>query len=356
MNNNGEDKMKPVLFMLVIVVSGTLIFSCGEEKVSDNSYPSLEYSYRKLIEFDRELNNEALNTPLAARIHDEHLYVLDLSNTCVYKFDIKGNYISKFGREGHGPGELNTPTYMQIDKNENIYIYDVSNTNISIFDSNGEFLSSFQVNGYLNSPFHISEKNEILINQPASRSFISVFSKDGTYIKDIGDIIDNSDYQENNYNTLGQGWPFYSDGKYIFFSNIVPMIFVFDEDGSIIEKKILDYPEIASFWDTVEKPDDSGNKKALELHHFRYLDIVKRGDFIYSLIYNDSGTDGKDGLTIDVIVFDKKLNIVKKIYLPINEEIRYDGHFRFKFDVAEDGEKIILPMYLNAEVWEYFYK
>jgi sugar lactone lactonase YvrE len=61
-------------------------------------------------------------------------------NRRVAKFDKNGKFLSAWGKAGNGPGELNLPHSIAIDKNRRVYVADRGNNRIQVFDENGKLL------------------------------------------------------------------------------------------------------------------------------------------------------------------------------------------------------------------------
>lgn len=71
---------------------------------------------------------------------DGNVYVTDTANHRIQKFNSNGNFIKKWGDYGKDCGQFNIPTGITIDLKENIYIVDSGNQRIQKFNSNGDFL------------------------------------------------------------------------------------------------------------------------------------------------------------------------------------------------------------------------
>jgi len=69
-----------------------------------------------------------------------NIYVSDLTNYRVQKFDKNGNYILTIGRKGQGPGEFQQPSSLCIDNKDRICI--LEQRRIHIFDMGGQFKKS----------------------------------------------------------------------------------------------------------------------------------------------------------------------------------------------------------------------
>jgi DNA-binding beta-propeller fold protein YncE len=51
-----------------------------------------------------------------------NIYVVDQTNHLVQKFDSDGTFLSQFGSEGSGPGELSFPSDITLDSSGNIHV------------------------------------------------------------------------------------------------------------------------------------------------------------------------------------------------------------------------------------------
>lgn len=67
-----------------------------------------------------------------------NIYVLDIRNYRLLKFDKLGNFIWKAGRKGQGPGEFRDPTEVNISPSLDIYILDYP-FHFQVFDINGKY-------------------------------------------------------------------------------------------------------------------------------------------------------------------------------------------------------------------------
>lgn len=80
--------------------------------------------------------------PTGLAVRKDNLYVVDTLANSVKVFDLKGNFISEFGKRGKGEGEFNYPTAIWIDSEGKVYVVDTLNFRIQVFDENNKFLSS----------------------------------------------------------------------------------------------------------------------------------------------------------------------------------------------------------------------
>ena len=88
----------------------------------------------------------------------------DESNNRIQKFDSRGSFLTKWGREGHGPGQFKSPWGIACDALGNVYVVDNGNHRVQKFDGNGTFLCAFgnrgKTEGQLNFPSGIAVDKE----------------------------------------------------------------------------------------------------------------------------------------------------------------------------------------------------
>ncbi|HZD82220.1 MAG TPA: 6-bladed beta-propeller, partial [Nitrososphaeraceae archaeon] len=71
-------------------------------------------------------------TALAAN-SSNHIYVVDLGNNRIQKFDSNGNFITKWGTPGSGDGQFMDPIALTVDSAGDVYIVDQGNSRIEVF-------------------------------------------------------------------------------------------------------------------------------------------------------------------------------------------------------------------------------
>jgi uncharacterized repeat protein (TIGR01451 family) len=85
-------------------------------------------------------------------VTDNRIYVADMMNHRVQVFDLSGNFVFKFGKSGEvagkGAGEFNRTTTVAVDSTKGrIFVGDRENHRVQIFDLSGNFLYKFGRNG-----------------------------------------------------------------------------------------------------------------------------------------------------------------------------------------------------------------
>jgi len=93
--------------------------------------------------------------------NEGNIYVADMSNFRVQKFDKNGKYLLTFGRQGQGPGEFNQPTTVHIEeKSGNVYVLDQNHT-IEIFARDGKAIRSIRSEKTI-SNFNVTQEGKII--------------------------------------------------------------------------------------------------------------------------------------------------------------------------------------------------
>jgi len=91
------------------------------------------------------------------------VYVADgYGNSRVVKFSKEGTYLKEWGKKGKGDGEFNLPHAIRIDERERVYVGDRENNRVQIFDKEGAFLQQWRDTGSPYGLFLTNEKHMLL--------------------------------------------------------------------------------------------------------------------------------------------------------------------------------------------------
>ncbi|MDQ2691962.1 MAG: 6-bladed beta-propeller [Chloroflexota bacterium] len=125
-----------------------------------------------------------------------HVYVIDLKNSRVQKFDNHGNYLAQWGAKGYGEGQFTQPLDIAADQQNNIYVADAGNNTIQKFDETGRFLLRWGRYGYADGEFSdvysvaIAPEGNVLVTDSTGR--IQTFDSNGRYLSTtIPEPVDN---------------------------------------------------------------------------------------------------------------------------------------------------------------------
>jgi hypothetical protein len=148
------------LFRLVFLLLFVLVFafSCGKQKakwqgtieevdgITIVRNPEEPLYPDKIINFEEDLSigveegneNYMFSNPIDIDSDSEgNIYVLDLRELTIKKYDANGIFKKTIGRKGQGPGEFQYPYGFCIDGSDFIYITDAVNRRIDILDCEG---------------------------------------------------------------------------------------------------------------------------------------------------------------------------------------------------------------------------
>jgi len=143
------------------------------------------------------------NSPLGIAVDENYVYVGDSQLNKIQKFDKNGNFITQWGVKGDLPGEFLLPNGITMGKNSTVYVVDTGNHRIQQFTSEGEFLKEFGESGpsedQFVSPMGITTDDfeNIYVSDSGSTS-IKKFNKEGVF--------------EKNFNSNVGGFPLRAQG------------------------------------------------------------------------------------------------------------------------------------------------
>jgi DNA-binding beta-propeller fold protein YncE len=118
-----------------------------------------------------------------------NVYVIDLKNSRLQKFDCNGNYLAQWGTKGYGEGQFKEPYDIAIDQHNNIYVSDAGNNTIQKFDETGRFLLRWGGFGYHDGEFSdvysvaITPDGTVLVTDATGR--IQKFDSNGQFLSVI---------------------------------------------------------------------------------------------------------------------------------------------------------------------------
>jgi hypothetical protein len=111
----------------------------------------------------------------------------------IIKFDKNFKYVSQFGQEGKGPGQLDHPHGIGIDSKATIYINTLNEPQIQNFTNDGKFIKEWGTNGtgpgQLTTPLEhlkVDSKDSLFIVDSASNPRVQVFDSDGKLLTQFG--------------------------------------------------------------------------------------------------------------------------------------------------------------------------
>ena len=121
---------------------------------------------------------------------ENNIYVTDLGNSRVQKFDSTGNFLAEWGNRGSNDGEFGYPTGIAV-SNEFVFVVDNKNHDVQKFTLDGEFISKWggfgKDAGFFKSPRGITiSDDEFVYVVDSGNARIQKFTLDGEYVSDFG--------------------------------------------------------------------------------------------------------------------------------------------------------------------------
>jgi len=181
-----KTKLKLILVLISLLFS-LFFYSCSKEKWKGKIYQEQGVTViesegsgiwgdkiNEKIEFKENLSlgveegEEYLvfHSELDVAVDSEsNIYVLDIRNHRLLKFNKMGNFIWKAGRKGQGPGEFRNPSSVAVNSSKEIWILDSSSL-IHIFDNQGKFRRTMNLRAEC-SNFQFLPDGRLFINKPA---------------------------------------------------------------------------------------------------------------------------------------------------------------------------------------------
>ena len=128
------------------------------------------------------------------------IYITDLQDYSIKKYDREGRFLKKTGRKGQGPGEFVFPGIVRY-KNGKLYVGQIQNTGIQVFDTDLNFIKSIPLRT-VPSSFRIIEEDKLAISQITSNEiqFYDFAGKEINsfqYIKDNNLMLNTVDFIKN---------------------------------------------------------------------------------------------------------------------------------------------------------------
>jgi len=151
----------------------------------------------KVIAFDEkskvqfEITNH-LERPTGLALLGDQLVIADAQLHQIVLCSLRGEFISKFGQRGKGPGEFNFPTHVSVDDQKQIYVTDSLNYRVQVFDAAGRFLRTFGSVG--DGPGHFSRPKGVAVDQSghvyvvdAEFANVQIFDERGRLLLNLGE-------------------------------------------------------------------------------------------------------------------------------------------------------------------------
>ncbi|MDI1495225.1 MAG: NHL repeat-containing protein [Cenarchaeum symbiont of Oopsacas minuta] len=125
--------------------------------------------------------------PAGITVHKDNVYVVDRDLNRVQKFDLDGGFVNEWGVRGSDDGNFLLPNGIDTDSDGYVYVVDTGNQRVQIFSSDGEYVAKFGSSGTQNdkllNPTGISIDDTGIYIADAGNNAIKKFQIDGTFVK-----------------------------------------------------------------------------------------------------------------------------------------------------------------------------
>jgi len=336
-------------FIVCILFLHVIFIKCGVIIESENSIqPEITYSKLDFIIYDN-IKLENFKKPIRVKENPatNEILILDKGRNCIFFFSQEGDYLRAVGKEGQGPGDLLFPEDMDIDLKGDIYVFEGGNKRISIFSAAGEFINSFNAHGTNRSYLTISNDGEILINDPESGYYITVYSRNGAKLRNIGEITQyNKNLMVNLVFSFGKPFKDNRNNYYIFIERM-GIVKIYDEYSTLLKEVVLKGIEIMEKYRKANYvPPERQNTKGVLSYSF-FHDILFRDNVFYITETNPSNP-----LITTIYILNNDLNVYDKINLPVNNKI-FGNLNHISIELLSDSERFILLDPQNIQVLKY---
>lgn len=124
---------------------------------------------------------------------DTHIFALDPANFRVIIFDIQGQMLKEFGKQGQGPGEFQGAIAMAIDTQGNLAIFDTLQKRLSFFDMDGNHLRDMKLDPgiqHISTPYFLPNGQAVFMSVRTDAQFqmtydLSVYDSEMSVVKQL---------------------------------------------------------------------------------------------------------------------------------------------------------------------------
>lgn len=198
-------------------------------------------------------------------------FVLEAINHRILVFNSSEELEYQISRIGQERGELFYPRDFVI-KLGRLYVYDQKNMRVQIFDLEGNYINSFsdRHNSY---GIEVNSRGEIYLGQPDKGKLISVYDKDGKFLKSFGELHKLSDFYGSGLKDMDKKYLMSinrvnicldrSDNLYLSFVG-APFFQKYDKNGNLIFEKKIPGPEAEQIIDGFRNKRESPVRRSID--------------------------------------------------------------------------------------------
>src|SRR5579859_4917428 len=134
----------------------------------------------------------AFNAPFAIAVDSQgDIFVGDMQNSRIEKFDSTGRFLLQWGGLGHGKGQFWLPQGVAVDSGGNVFVTDTFNNRIQEFTNSGAFIRTWGTQGtgdgefQFPAPLAFDSQGDVFVSDGANNR-IQKFTHDGIFISKWG--------------------------------------------------------------------------------------------------------------------------------------------------------------------------
>ena len=150
-------KIKTVLIATVVTFAVILMGSINGNAFGSTQQGNNPYSLIAIWGSEGTGDGQFDRTHGIAIDSADNVYLSDMGNFRIQKFDSDGNFITKWGSQGAGDGQFNSTPDLAVDSSDNVYVVERLNYRVQKFDSNGNFITKWGSEGDGEGQFDIPE-------------------------------------------------------------------------------------------------------------------------------------------------------------------------------------------------------
>ena len=142
-----------------------LSINCNGEIIVADSHNKLIKIFSSSGEYLRKFGGaNTFEDPYHCIQHGQYFIVSDRKDHSIEMFDLEGNFISKFGKQGNRNGEFKNPRSLLVNKEGLLMVCDEGNYRVQLFELSGKFVTKFGSKGSENGEFKYPESAALLSN------------------------------------------------------------------------------------------------------------------------------------------------------------------------------------------------